>query len=498
MRNSEVKVRHWKSMGKFISIGILPIIFLALVIRVFIYGELQEVRSMYHLEESDFDTSYAMFDKVLILNNYIKYEFVELEEQMKRDSQVVLDEEFLEEKNESLKDKYSFLAVIIDGRYTYFGNEERYEDISSCLLRENDNFAEDDAHYHGEQGKRYLYKKLGVYFQDGRKGSVCIVTDLNVNLPHIMFFSVGIMVLIIIICIVVIVAMWGYAYYNIFAPIQKLQLAVVRIGKGELDDEIKFNKENEFAGLYEEFETMRLSLQQTTEERNKADALSKEVIGNISHDLKTPLTAIKGYAEGILDGVANTPERMEKYIRTIHSKASDMAVLVDELSYFTKIYQREETFAFTEVNVIQYFSDCIGELALDLETREIELLYQCHVDEDTTVRLDVEKIKRVIANIVGNAVKYIHHHQGMILVNISETKDRITVMIRDNGKGIGKDEIPYIFERFYRTDRARSSKTGGSGLGLAIAKKIIDEHSGNIWAESELDKGTAVYFSLPK
>ena len=146
----------------------------------------------------------------------------------------------------------------------------------------------------------------------------------------------------------------------------------------------------------------------------------------------------------------------------------------------------------------RYFSECVADMALDLETKEIQLLYQCYVSEDTVLTLDAEKIKRVIANIVGNAVKYIYHQQGIILVNISEDDQSVTVMIRDNGKGIEEDELPYIFERFYRTDSSRNSRTGGSGLGLAIAKKIIDEHNGKIWAESEPGKGTVIYFSIPK
>lgn len=122
-------------------------------------------------------------------------------------------------------------------------------------------------------------------------------------------------------------------------------------------------------------------------------------------------------------------------------------------------------------------------MSLDLETRNIQLLYQCDVGEDVEIVIDEEKIKRVVANIVGNAVKYIQREQGMILVNVEDQGPFIQVMIRDNGKGIGKEELPFIFERFYRTDSSRNSRTGGSGLGLAIAKKIMDEHGGRIWAE---------------
>ena len=157
-----------------------------------------------------------------------------------------------------------------------------------------------------------------------------------------------------------------------------------------------------------------------------------------------------------------------------------------------------EDFRFAPVKASYFFAECISGMSLDLETRNIQLLYQCDVGEDVEIVIDEEKIKRVVANIVGNAVKYIQREQGMILVNVEDQGPFIQVMIRDNGKGIGKEELPFIFERFYRTDSSRNSRTGGSGLGLAIAKKIMDEHGGRIWAESELGKGTEVYFTLKK
>ena len=346
--------------------------------------------------------------------------------------------------------------------------------------------------------RNFYLKNWASIMPDGRTGSVCIVTDLNVNLPHITVFYVGLLGMIIIVCVLIVVGIIGHTYYNVLVPIRQLQVAAIHISEGDLEYELPSIEGSEFDGLYKDFDTMQTKLRETTEERNRADALTKEVIGNISHDLKTPLTAIKGYAEGIMDGVAATPERMERYVKTIHSKAVDMAGLVDELSYFTKIYQKVEDFRFAPVKASYFFAECISGMSLDLETRNIQLLYQCDVGEDVEIVIDEEKIKRVVANIVGNAVKYIQREQGMILVNVEDQGPFIQVMIRDNGKGIGKEELPFIFERFYRTDSSRNSRTGGSGLGLAIAKKIMDEHGGRIWAESELGKGTEVYFTLKK
>lgn len=498
MRKDKVSVEHGKSRYKIIFTAIFPILVLILVVILFVCGELQRIKSTYHIENEDFDSPYSIFDKTMLLNSYTKYDFLEMQDKSLREPKVFLDEKFLQEENEHLKDKYSFLAVIIEGEITYFGNPDCYDKIHQGLVLQSDNVSEENVHYYAKGMDRYLFKKLSIRFPDGRQGSVCIVTDLNANLPHITIFSVGLIVVASVISILVIIAIIGYAYYNLLIPIKNLQLAVIRISNGELDYEVKTDNQNEFTELFENFENMRIVLKESVEERDKSDALMKEVIGNISHDLMTPLTAIKGYAEGIMDGVAATPDRVDKYVRTIYAKAEDMARLVDELAYFTKISQKEKEFNFAEVNVNRYFGECVGDMVLDLETREIQLLYQCYVNEDTRVMLDEEKIKRVIANIIGNAVKYIYHRHGIVLVNISESEDEIIIMIRDNGKGIREDELPFIFERFYRTDSSRNSKTGGSGLGLAIAKKIVDEHKGKIWAESVEEKGTAIYFSIPK
>ncbi len=482
----------------FILLAVGPLLVLVLAVLVFVRGEMEGIKSTYNIDSRNLDSPFSLFDKVMLLNSYTKSDYEELQEKARRDSVIFLDEDFQNAENQKLAEKYSFLAVIADEKFVYFGNQDFYDETYQGLLLKSNDISGENSLYYGGGTHKFLIKKLGIQFPDGKNGSACIVTNLNVSLPHITFFTTGLLITMCVTTVLVIIAVIGYTYYNIILPIYSLQQSVIHISNGELDYEIKKMNTNEFTDLYDDFENMRLILKASIEEREQADALTKEVIGNISHDLKTPLTAIKGYAEGILDGVASTPERLDKYIRTIHAKAVDMNVLVDELSYFTKIYQKKEGFQFSEVPVSSYFSSCIGDLALDLEMRDIQLLYQCDVEEETVIRLDKEKIKRVIANIIGNALKYIYHKHGVILIGITENNEGITVMIRDNGKGIEKDELPFIFDRFYRTDSSRNSKTGGSGLGLAIAKKIIDEHEGKIWADSVVEKGTAIYFFLPK
>lgn len=153
---------------------------------------------------------------------------------------------------------------------------------------------------------------------------------------------------------------------------------------------------------------------------------------------------------------------------------------------------------FLEVNAQEYLSECISQLSLDLETRNISLVYRYDADRTVMIRIDGEKLKRVINNIIGNAAKYIQKDTGILFVNIEEKEGELIVHITDNGIGIPEEELKRVFERFYRTDSSRNSGTGGSGLGLAIAKKIMEEHGGRIWAESMIGKGTRISFALPK
>ena len=243
---------------------------------------------------------------------------------------------------------------------------------------------------------------------------------------------------------------------------------------------------------------MRKRLKESTEEKILMDKENKELISNISHDLKTPITAVKGYVEGIMDGVADTPEKMDRYVRTIYNKTNEMDHLINELTFYSKIDTNRIPYTFSKLNVEDYFSDCAEELGLEMETRGIELVYANYVEKGVQVIADGEQIRRVIHNIVSNAIKYMEKPRGIIQLRVKDVGDFIQVEIEDNGKGIAAKDLPYIFDRFYRTDVSRNSSKGGSGIGLSIVKKIMEDHGGKVWATSRLGIGTIMYFVLRK
>ena len=292
------------------------------------------------------------------------------------------------------------------------------------------------------------------------------------------------------------VGLW--IYRSIAVPLVKLKKATKNIKEGNLDFVLEVEGNDEFSQLCQDFEEMRKRLKESTEEKILMDKENKELISNISHDLKTPITAVKGYVEGIMDGVADTPEKMDRYVRTIYNKTNEMDHLINELTFYSKIDTNRIPYTFSKLNVEDYFSDCAEELGLEMETRGIELVYANYVEKDVQVIADGEQIRRVIHNIISNAIKYMEKPKGIIQLRVKDVGDFIQVEIEDNGKGIAAKDLPYIFDRFYRTDVSRNSSKGGSGIGLSIVKKIMEDHGGKVWATSRLGIGTIMYFVLRK
>lgn len=304
---------------------------------------------------------------------------------------------------------------------------------------------------------------------------------------------VAILVLLITACLLI-----GWIYTGINVPLMKLRKATHNIAEGNLDFTLEVDGNDEISDLCRDFEEMRRRLCESNEEKIQYDRESKELISNISHDLKTPITAIKGYVEGIMDGVADTPEKMDHYIRTIYNKANDMDRLINELTFYSKIDTNRIPYTFNKINVSSYFEDCCEEVGLDLESKNIDFSYFNYVDENVEVIADAKQMKRVINNIIGNSVKYMDKPKGRINIRVKDVGDFVQIEIEDNGKGIGPKELPYIFDRFYRTDASRNSSMGGSGIGLSIVRKIVEDHGGKIWATSKLGTGTVMYFVLRK
>ena len=285
---------------------------------------------------------------------------------------------------------------------------------------------------------------------------------------------------------------------DIINPLKVLETGANKIREGDLDFKLEAKSNNEIGKVIQSFNKMRVELRKSLEKQLQYEENRKELIASISHDLKTPITSIKGYVEGIKDGVANDEEKLNKYLEVIYNKSLYMDRLIDDLFMFSKLDLDHLSFDMEEVNVTDYMNSCLNELMLEYKQHGIEIDYKKQIANHETVWMDQQKITRVIMNIVQNAVKFMDKEEQRVTIGVEAQAEGISFYIRDNGSGIPQNQLSYIFERFYRADGARNTKNGGSGLGLAIAKQIIEKHGGTIAAESELGVGTIVYFVLKK
>ena len=387
-------------------------------------------------------------------------------------------------------------VLVRKGDELYYTSERRageavFDDLPPYRFAENNS----GIGYYMD-GLDKMIKQLDFTFSDGAEGSFFIVTRIVSLISRPLLTGMFVAMVVILIITAGVVTHWFKK--GVFQPINALNVAMRNIRDGNLEYMLPTNGSGEIGDLYKNYEDMRLRLKESADEKLDRERQNKELISNISHDLKTPITSIKGYVEGIMDGVANTPEKQQKYIRTIYNKANDMDKLINELTLYSRIDNDKIPYNFHKINVADYFGDCVDEIGMDLESRGIELNYSNLVSPDTTVIADPEQMKRVINNIISNSVKYLDKAHGKIDIRILDEQDSIRVEIEDNGKGIAARDLANIFDRFYRTDSSRNSAQGGSGIGLSIVKKIIEDHGGYIWATSREGDGTCMHFVLRK
>jgi signal transduction histidine kinase len=295
---------------------------------------------------------------------------------------------------------------------------------------------------------------------------------------------------------------------GIIRPVSRLREAAVRISEGDVSSEIAEDGEGEVRELCQALERLRIKLKESVVLQQKYDDNRKFLMSSISHDLKTPVASIKGYIEGVLDGVAATPEKLREYLETARAKADLMNAMIDDLLLYSRLDLHQLPYHYERTELQLYLQDCVHDHAYEFAQAGIGLALAGETAEPVTVRIDREKMGRVLQNILDNARKYAGCAGGsadgmavgsapQVDVILRETRTSAIIEIRDNGKGISEADLPYIFERYYRADPARKSAEG-SGLGLAIAKQIVEDQEGKIWVRSKPGDGTRIMISLKK
>ena len=487
---------HTRLKIAFVIILVFPIILLVMSYGMFGKSQLETIEKNYGI---DMDGYKNWFDTTMVMDKISKKTQEEIQQAIQNGK---FEEDYLDyvdQLNEKQSKIYSYLVVYDRDKFTYIGIPDS---MSSNILVGLPVISEEDELWNngilsGDTEKYLVYPNY-VAHKDGTWGIVYLLAETNRMLPEVQDYLVSfrIMSLVIIALMVVCLIIWADKCF--FAPMRKLRKAMKTITEGNLACEVKEDYEEELGGLCRDFENMRIHLKEAIDDKMRYDRDTKELISNISHDLKTPLTTIKGYVEGILDGVADSPDKMDRYLKTVYNKANDMERLIGELTFYSKMDTNKIPYTFNKIYVTEFFDDCAEEIRTELESRNFVLTYLNYVPDDVCLIADPEQLYRVINNIISNSIKYNNKARGVINIRVREEKEYIHLEIEDNGQGVSPEEAGRIFERFYRTDASRNSRTGGSGIGLSIVKKIVEAHGGTIWAVSNKNVGLTMHILLRK
>ncbi|MEG0468982.1 MAG: HAMP domain-containing sensor histidine kinase [Longicatena sp.] len=282
----------------------------------------------------------------------------------------------------------------------------------------------------------------------------------------------------------------------ILQPLAQLQIATNEIKEGNLSSSISSSTQDEFGVLCENFENMREQLVASDQIQKQYLQQRKELIAGISHDLSTPLTSIQGYVNGLLDGVANTPEKQQHYLQIIQSKTKHMNDLVESLFLLSKLDMGEESLQTELLDLNAFMIQWVEEEQAKYEEQSLLLSFvpstsPCYVMMDTSLFI------RVLDNLCDNSIKYKRNDIVHMDIHLTKDKNGCLISFQDDGIGAQQEDIQRLFERFYRADPARSSKIKGNGLGLSITRHIIEQMKGTIWAQGEINKGLCISIQLP-
>lgn len=295
--------------------------------------------------------------------------------------------------------------------------------------------------------------------------------------------------------VMLIVLFTWYISRTILRPLEELNTATERIAKGDLDFNIRYTNNDELGNFANSFESMRIQLKESLQKQKFLEKARKEMVASISHDLRTPISSIQGYVEGLIDGMADDEETRKRYLQVIQDKTCQMNRQIEDLFEFSRLDAGQLRLKVEQVNSVKVLEKIVQSVELGRGENDPIIVLERPLPE-VQIKVDPQRLEQVMMNLLGNAFRYLPQN-GVVVVKAWADKDNLTTAVADNGPGISQQDLPFIFDSFYRGDKSRSRKSGGSGLGLAICKYIVEAHGGRIWAESKEGEGSTFYFSLP-
>lgn len=446
------------------------------------------------------NTLYKTFTQQRSLNPEEELAYIKLREIAKSDPEQLLEPSGeLKEMIQTFEHKELGVVVRQDTKICYYSQDL----VEKSLVVHFPQFDVNNIKTRGtidNAGRLYRYMKYDFYFKNHDTGSLLILIKENNFLEFMTKWGVLVSV------IILLVAFGGLLFLNqllkktIINPLENLGAGMSEIRNGHLEVSVTNPMKQtamEVKQLTDDFEKMRGALIHSTEEQVKLEENRKTLVASISHDLKTPITSIIGYVEGLLDGVATTPEKRDKYLQTIRTKALSLNDLIEELFLYSKLDAAAIPLNFERINLNEFLKHIIEEF--QIQATEISLQLSSQELKASYVMADRIQLNRVFINLIENSLKFkVKDRPLSVQLGISETADMVEVRVSDNGQGISAEQLPFVFNHFYRGEVSRPTDTGGSGLGLAIVKQIIEMHEGSVMIESQIYQGTTVVVLLKK
>lgn len=401
-----------------------------------------------------------------------------------------------------LLEEYRVNAVIYDkaGKEYHFGQEKlSYQDalLEDALLIDGEGFA-----YINEE-EVYTVKKT----MKGNTYKVCLFYNITAagydskyyNALDTQFVVVVIATLVGIILAVIFANRYlsRFVFRKINNSLKLLADGVHQINEGNLSYRIVYKDKDEFTHVCEDFNCMAARLSQSIELTNKQEQNRKELIAGISHDIRSPLTSIKAYVEGLIDGVAKTPQAQLNYMQMIKTKAEDIDHMVSKLFLFSKMDMGDYPYAPEKLYLSQEIEAYVEATRQEYEENGLCIHIMGWLEPDALIYADPLQLRSILANILENSLKYKEKPEGTVWIFLNRLEQLVRIVIEDDGPGVLPEEQGMLFQIFYRSDRSRSNPNRGSGLGLAITAKAVNNMGGNIYAENREQGGLRMVVELP-
>jgi signal transduction histidine kinase len=344
-----------------------------------------------------------------------------------------------------------------------------------------------------ERSPSLRWTLLGTYVLAG------LLTFLNVWLTaQLMFASLHdlqLAIVLLVFAVGIAVALGTFLANTLTQRISRLEEAARVLAAGDLGSRAEIAGNDEIARLALTFNEMAARLEEADRKQRRLENLRRDLVAWASHDLQTPLTSIQLQVEALSDGLVEDPETVQRYLHSIQKETRSLSRLIDDLFQVAKMDAGGVELDYTEFSLPDLLCDALDSFSAVAAKKEVELSSQVDPEAEM-VFMDPARMGRVINNLIANALR--HTPQGgQVCVTARREPDRLLIEVSDTGEGISPDDMPHVFERFYRGEKSRSRATGGAGLGLAIVLGIVEAHGGTINIESEPGNGTIFRLQFP-